>query len=93
MIEEPVLEKGMPIFLAEVMATVLQVVGPKGVNFARYSIDYHILRNYLHVLQQWGPKRAKEHLPRYSWVIVQHYMATDRAFADLCSKVSSLRVV
>ena len=93
MIKEPVLEKGMPIFLAEVMATVLQVVGPKGVNFARYSIDYHILRNYLHVLQQWGPKRAKEHLPRYSWVIVQHYMATDRAFADLCSEVSSLRVV
>lgn len=93
MIAEPVPENGMPTFLGEVMATVLRVVGPKGVNFARYSIDYHILRNYLHILQQWGPKRAKEHLPLYSWVIVQHYIATDTTFAELCTKVNSLKGV
>ncbi|KAI2490324.1 Coenzyme F420 hydrogenase/dehydrogenase [Fragilaria crotonensis] len=93
MIAEPVPENGMPTFLGEVMATVLRVVGPKGVNFARYSIDYHILRNYLHVLQQWGPKRAKEHLPLYSWVIVQHYIATDTTFAELCTKINSLKGV
>ena len=93
MIAEPVPENGMPLFLGEVMATVLRVVGPKGVNFARYSIDYHILRNYLHVLQQWGPKRAKKHLPLYSWVIVQHYIATDKTFAELCTKVNDMRVV
>ena len=88
MIGDAVPEKGMPGFMGEIMATVLRVVGPKGTSFARYSIDYHILRNYLHVLQQWGPQRAKRHMPQYSMDIVQHYMETDEQFAGLCDKVT-----
>ena len=48
-------KEGLPVWLGNIMATLLQAVGPKGVSFARYSIDYHLLRKYLHVLAEWGP--------------------------------------
>lgn len=31
--------------------------GPKGLEFARYSLDYHTIRNYLHVNRAWGKQR------------------------------------
>lgn len=88
MVGGKVQEQGMPGFVGEVMATVMRAMGPKGINFARYSIDYHILRNYLHVVQEWGPERAKRHLPQYSMDIVEHYIETDTTFAELCTKVT-----
>ena len=80
-------DKGMPRLLGEVMATVMRAVGPKGVAFARYSIDYHILRNYLHVLDVWGEERAEVALPSHARDIVQNYLETDEAFAALRDKV------
>lgn len=35
----------------------LMQVGPKGLEFARYSLDYHTIRNYLYVNRQWGKQR------------------------------------
>jgi len=32
-------------------------IGPKGLEFARYSLDYHTIRNYLYVNRQWGKQR------------------------------------
>lgn len=32
-------------------------VGPKGLEFGRYSLDYHNIRNYLHVHRAWGKER------------------------------------
>ena len=89
MIGGDVKEEGMPRLLGEIMAEVLVFVGPKGVNFARYSIDYHILRNYLHVLNVWGKERADIALPSYARDIVDRYLATDRGFADLKSKIDA----
>lgn len=69
-------EKGMPVIMGNVMAFVISnYVGPKGINFARYSIDYHILRNYLHVLQAWGEDRAMSTMPQYARDIVNHYLS------------------
>ena len=58
-------------------------VGPKGINFARYSIDYHLLRNYLHILDAWGEQRAETSLPKYAVEIVNKYMETDQKLAEL----------
>lgn len=33
-------------------------IGPKGLEFARYSLDYHTIRNYLHVNRNWGKQRC-----------------------------------
>ena len=86
-------EKGMPGWIAEIMATVMTTVGPKGVNFARYSIDYHILRNYLHVLDCWGEQRTKEHLPQYAWEIVKHYLDTDDGFRSIVDTIKEKALV
>jgi hypothetical protein len=32
-------------------------IGPKGIEFARYSLDYHTIRNYLYVNRLWGKER------------------------------------
>ncbi|CAB9503543.1 7-hydroxymethyl chlorophyll a reductase, chloroplastic [Seminavis robusta] len=66
---------GMPVWMGNILAFVISnYVSPKGVNFARYSIDYHILRNYLHILQEWGEDRAQQAMPQYAADIVSHYL-------------------
>lgn len=36
--------KAMPMWLGNILADVLTRLGPKGLDFAAYSIDYHTLR-------------------------------------------------
>lgn len=80
-------EEGMPMWMGEIMASVMTFVGPKGVSFARYSIDYHLLRNYLHILDVWGEERAQIALPQYARDIVDRYLQNDKAFAQLKDKI------
>ncbi|KAG5588322.1 hypothetical protein H5410_048756 [Solanum commersonii] len=46
-----------PKFVGNLIAFLLNIVGPKGLEFARYSLDYHTIRNYLHVVRKWGKER------------------------------------
>ena len=87
MIGGVVREEGMPMWMGEVMATVMTFIGPKGVNFARYSIDYHILRNYLHVHNVWGEERVEIALPPHARDIVDRYLENDKSFAELRDKI------
>lgn len=64
-----------PRWLGELLATVLTALGPRGLEFARYSIDYHYLRNWIHVQRHWGPARAEAHVPEYVRRIVAEYDA------------------
>jgi hypothetical protein len=75
MVGDSIPEKGMPVWMGNIVAFVINnYFSPKGVNFARYSIDYHILRNYLHVLQEWGEQRANESMPQFARDIVAQYL-------------------
>ncbi|KAL3683781.1 hypothetical protein R1sor_001803 [Riccia sorocarpa] len=65
--------KPLPKFLGNILAFVLNLVGPKGLEFGRYSLDYHNIRNYLHVYKKWGKKRAEEHIPTYAKKLVAMY--------------------
>lgn len=93
MIGGDVKEQGMPKVVGEVMASLFRFIGPKGVNFARYSIDYHLLRNYLHVLYEWGEERVEdsgkeeEVMPQYARDIVEWYLVEDDSFRELREKV------
>ena len=82
-------KEGMPRLIGEVMAFIISNVGPKGINFARYSIDYHLLRNYLHVLDEWGDERADSSLPKYATEIVQKYLSTDDKLVELKETIRS----
>eukprot|EP00571_Detonula_confervacea_P007033 CAMPEP_0172322618 /NCGR_PEP_ID=MMETSP1058-20130122/46417_1 /TAXON_ID=83371 /ORGANISM="Detonula confervacea, Strain CCMP 353" /LENGTH=394 /DNA_ID=CAMNT_0013038409 /DNA_START=400 /DNA_END=1584 /DNA_ORIENTATION=+ len=84
-------EQGMPRFLGEIMASVMTAVGPKGVSFARYSLDYHLLRNYLHCLDVWGEERANKMVPQYSADIVKKYLETNEPFRILVESIKSKR--
>uniref|UniRef100_A0A0D9ZIY9 Coenzyme F420 hydrogenase/dehydrogenase beta subunit C-terminal domain-containing protein n=1 Tax=Oryza glumipatula TaxID=40148 RepID=A0A0D9ZIY9_9ORYZ len=62
-----------PTFVGNVIAFLLNLIGPKGLEFARYSLDYHTIRNYLHVNRAWGKQRAEQHIPSYAKKIVEAY--------------------
>ena len=44
--------------------------------FARYSIEYHYIRNYLHTMRTFDgvkTKDASQHIPSYAKAIVEKY--------------------
>jgi 7-hydroxymethyl chlorophyll a reductase len=41
--------------------------------FAKYSIDYHYIRNFLSVQRNWPKKRAEMHIPEFAKRIVAEY--------------------
>ncbi|CAL8990201.1 unnamed protein product [Prunus brigantina] len=55
----------------------VEQIGPKGLEFARYSLDYHTIRNYLYVNRIWGKQRrnfqSDQHMPSYAKKIVDTY--------------------
>ncbi|KAM3403782.1 hypothetical protein ACQJBY_007101 [Aegilops geniculata] len=62
-----------PIFVGNIIAFLLNLIGPKGLEFGRYSLDYHTIRNYLYVNRAWGRARAEQHMPSYAKKIVEAY--------------------
>jgi len=64
---------GAPRWLGEILATILTSIGPQGLDFARYSIHYHYIRNFIHVNRHWGEKRAEQHVPEFAKMIVDKY--------------------
>jgi hypothetical protein len=80
-------EKGLPLWMGEILAFVLQKLGPTGVHFARYSIDYHILRNYLHVVDVWGEDAAADFMPTYAKEIVNEYLRNEEKMQKLQSQL------
>ena len=76
---EKVRDAGMPGWLGEVFAKAVYKASPKGLEFARYSIDYHYLRNWLYVRRQWGEERADQHIPSYAKKIIAEYLVNEEA--------------
>ncbi|KGN56790.1 7-hydroxymethyl chlorophyll a reductase, chloroplastic [Cucumis sativus] len=62
-----------PKFIGNIIAFFLNLIGPKGLEFARYSLDYHTIRNHLYVSRIWGKQRADKHEPTYAKKIVDLY--------------------
>eukprot|EP00958_Prasinococcus_capsulatus_P026024 scaffold4521_cov388-Prasinococcus_capsulatus_cf.AAC.4 len=48
-------------------------LGPKGLEFGRYSLDYHTIRNYLHVQRRFPPGLRERHLPTYAKKVIEQY--------------------
>ncbi|XP_076924177.1 7-hydroxymethyl chlorophyll a reductase, chloroplastic-like [Bidens hawaiensis] len=62
-----------PKLIGNIIAFILNLIGPKGLEFARYSLDYHTIRNYLYVNRTWGKERADRHMPSYAKKLVSLY--------------------
>ena len=63
----------LPKWIGNILAWFLTQFGPKGMEFARYSVDYHYLRNFLHINRKWKKEKSQRHLPKFVRVIVEEY--------------------
>ena len=59
----------LPMWLAELVGWIVQRVGPKGLEYGRFSIDSHFTRNALW-LRRHHPEMVERHLPAFARRIV-----------------------
>lgn len=62
----------LPMWAAKLMGVVIEKIGPKGLEYARFSIDSHFTRNYLFVKRNYADKLAA-HVPEFAKKIVSQY--------------------
>lgn len=62
----------LPMWAAKLMGVVIEKIGPKGLEYARFSIDSHFTRNYLYVKRN-HPQKLDAHVPEYAKRIVRQY--------------------
>ena len=62
----------LPMWLAELVGWIVQRVGPKGLEYCRFSIDSHFTRNALW-LRRNHPEMVERHLPAFARRIVERY--------------------
>ncbi|MEM7726798.1 MAG: Coenzyme F420 hydrogenase/dehydrogenase, beta subunit C-terminal domain [Cyanobacteria bacterium P01_A01_bin.45] len=74
----PAYDKGvtLPMWAAKLMGVVIEKVGPKGLEYARFSIDSHFTRNYLYVKRNY-PQKLGAHVPEFAKRIVGQYKLPD----------------
>ena len=65
-------EVTLPMWAAKLMGVVIDKIGPKGLEYARFSIDSHFTRNYLYVKRN-HPEKLEAHVPEYAKRIVEQY--------------------
>ncbi len=74
----PAYDKGitLPMWAAKMMGVVIERIGPKGLEYARFSIDSHFTRNYLYLKRNY-PQKVEQHVPEYAKKIVAQYKLPD----------------
>ncbi|MBU7581520.1 MAG: Coenzyme F420 hydrogenase/dehydrogenase, beta subunit C-terminal domain [Nostoc sp. TH1S01] len=74
----PAYDKGvtLPMWVAKMMGVVIDKIGPKGLEYARFSIDSHFTRNYLYVKRN-HPEKLEAHVPEFAKRIVGQYKLPD----------------
>jgi 3,8-divinyl protochlorophyllide a 8-vinyl-reductase (ferredoxin) len=70
----PAYDKGvtLPMWAAKLMGVIIDKIGPRGLEYARFSIDSHFTRNYLYVKRN-HPEKLAAHVPDYAKRIVGQY--------------------
>ncbi|MGF1535822.1 MAG: Coenzyme F420 hydrogenase/dehydrogenase, beta subunit C-terminal domain [Elainellaceae cyanobacterium] len=74
----PAYDKGvtLPMWAARLMGVLIEKIGPKGLEYARFSIDSHFTRNYLYMRRN-HPGKVDAHVPGYAKQIVEQYELPD----------------
>jgi 3,8-divinyl protochlorophyllide a 8-vinyl-reductase (ferredoxin) len=62
----------LPMWVAKIMGVVIDKIGPKGLEYARFSIDSHFTRNYLFTKRNY-PEKLEQHVPEFAKKIVSQY--------------------
>jgi len=74
----PAYDKGvtLPMWAAKLMGLAIEQIGPKGLEYARFSIDSHFTRNYINLKRNY-PEKVEQHVPGYAKKIVEQYDLPD----------------
>ncbi len=62
----------IPIWLGKLIAKVMNLTGFKGTEFARYSVDFHLIRNYYFVKLRY-PEKLKTLVPKHVYKVLEKY--------------------
>jgi len=62
----------IPVWFGHTLAGVFGMIGPKGKGFARYSVDFHLIRHYYYVKFRY-PEHLETLVPRHVRVILEEY--------------------
>ena len=62
----------LPMWVARLIGIVIEKIGPKGLEYARFSIDSHFTRNFLYT-QPHYPEKLAQHIPAFAQRIIQQY--------------------
>ena len=75
----PAYDKGvtLPMWAAKLMGVVIEKIGPKGLEYARFSIDSHFTRNYLYTRRNY-PEKLAAHVPEFAKRIVGQYKLPEK---------------
>ncbi len=65
-------KRKMPVWAGHMLAWVLGRKGPKGIGFAHYSVDFHLIRHYYYVKYR-CPEQLTLLVPRHVRSIIQEY--------------------
>jgi coenzyme F420 hydrogenase subunit beta len=70
----PAYDKGvtLPMWAAQLMGIAIEKIGPKGLEYGRFSIDSHFTRNYLY-MQRHHPETLEKQVPEFAKRIVRKY--------------------
>jgi 3,8-divinyl protochlorophyllide a 8-vinyl-reductase (ferredoxin) len=66
----------LPMWAAKLMGVFIEKIGPKGLEYGRFSIDSHFTRNYLYLKRQYAEK-LERHVPEFAKRIVGQYKLPD----------------
>jgi len=62
----------IPLWLGQMLAGLLAMIGPKGIGFAHYSVDFHLIRHYYYVKFR-SPEQLDKLVPKHVRVILTEY--------------------
>ncbi len=65
-------DRKIPLWIGHALSWLLSMSGPKGIGFAHYSVDFHLIRHYYYVKYR-HPEQLTVLVPRHVRSILQEY--------------------
>ncbi|MFN3360676.1 MAG: Coenzyme F420 hydrogenase/dehydrogenase, beta subunit C-terminal domain [Pseudanabaenaceae cyanobacterium] len=62
----------LPLWLGWLLGFIINRLGPKGLEYGRFSIDSHFIRNFLYVQRRY-PHKLAHHVPAFARRIISQY--------------------
>jgi coenzyme F420-reducing hydrogenase beta subunit len=62
----------IPIWTGRIIAAIMKRIGPRGLEYARYGVDMHMIRNYYYVKFKY-PELLTTLVPKHVYHILEEY--------------------